>query len=275
MAEFSKTNAEQTLAHFRENGWMRVQHAFDDEAGAAMRDAVWAVLAQAGIARDRPDSWTVERPAHLQRLKADPAFLAVGSETLLAAIDAVLEGRAYEPPKDWGGFFLAFPTATPWAIPTAGWHIDANYLSPLWPAGGVKTFTLLDDVEPRGGGTLMVSGSHRLVHRWFRENPPPAGTRSGEMRKLLQAHPYVGGLHEAGDPDARIARFMARAEEHDGIPLQVVETVGAAGDVILAHPLLLHVAAPNNAAKPRFLLSGGVTLDGWGWDSVQASLRTG
>ena len=265
MAEMSETNAEQTLAHFRAYGWMRVPQVFDAEAGAAMRDAVWAVLAQAGIERDRPETWTVERPAHLQRLKADPAFLAVGSKTLFTAIDAVLEGRPYERPKDWGGFFLAFPTDTPWAIPTAGWHIDANYVSPLWPASGVKTFTLLDDVVPRGGGTLMVGGSHRLVHRWFRDNPPPPGTRSGEMRKLLLAHPYIGGLQEAGDADARTARFMDRVEQDEGIALQVVETVGAAGDVILAHPLLMHVAAPNNAAKPRFLLSGGITLDGWGW----------
>lgn len=265
MAEISSNHAELSIAHFREYGWMRVPQAFDAGASAAMRDAVWAVLAEARIRRDRPETWTVERPAHLQRLKADPVFKAVGSNALLAAIDTVLEGRSYEVPKDWGGFFLAFPTDTPWAIPASGWHIDANYMSPLWPAGGVKTFALLDDVEPRGGGTLMVEGSHRLVHRWFAQNPPPPGSRSSGMRKLLLAHPYIGALHEAGDPDARVARFMDGAEEHGGIALRVVETTGAAGDVILAHPLLMHVAAPNNATRPRFLLSGGVTLDGWGW----------
>ena len=43
-----------------------------------------------------------------------------------------------------------------------------------------------------------------------------------------------------------------------GIPLQVVENTGAAGDVILLHPLVLHVAAPNAGTEPRFLLSGGI-----------------
>ena len=50
---------------------------------------------------------------------------------------------------------------------------------------------------------------------------------------------------------------MACVEEHDGILLQVIENRGAAGDVMLLHPLLLHVATSNTGA-PRFLLSGGI-----------------
>ena len=53
---------------------------------------------------------------------------------------------------------------------------------------------------------------------------------------------------------------MDRVEEHDGIPLQVIENSGAAGDVMLLHPLLLHVATSNNGDAPRFLLSGGIDL---------------
>jgi hypothetical protein len=54
---------------------------------------------------------------------------------------------------------------------------------------------------------------------------------------------------------------LERAEEIAGVRLRVVENVGGAGDVILVHPLVLHVAAPNSAERPRFLLSGGVTTD--------------
>jgi hypothetical protein len=53
---------------------------------------------------------------------------------------------------------------------------------------------------------------------------------------------------------------MERAEEHDGVSLQVVENIGAAGDVIVLHPLVLHVATRNNGSAPRFLLSGGFDL---------------
>ena len=248
---------EQTFAHFREFGWMRVPQAFDAGAAAAMR--------QAGIHRDQPSTWTVERPPHLQRLKKDPAFRAVGSKALLAAIDAVLEGRAYDVPSDWGALFLAFPSDADWGVPARGWHVDANYTSPLWPTGGVKTHALLGDILPRGGGTQIVSGSHRLVHAWFQENPAPAGARSADLRKLLQLHPYIRDLHLEADPRVRIARFVEQVETVDGVPLQVIENTGRAGDVILLHPLVLHVAAPNTSSEPRFLLSGGVTTDMWGW----------
>jgi Phytanoyl-CoA dioxygenase (PhyH) len=265
VAQNTKKPVEQTIAHFRECGWMRVPHAFGSEAAAAMRDAVWDALAAIGIYRGRPSTWTVKRPVRLQHLKVDPVFRAVGSKILFAAIDAVLEGRTYKAPGDWGAFFIAFPSNAEWGIATSGWHLDANYMSPLWPMGGVKTHALFSDIVPRGGGTQIVSGSHRLVHKWFKEHPPPSSARGAELRKLLQSNPYIRDLHTEGDPDARIARFMEHAEEVDGVPLQVVENTGEAGDVILLHPLVLHVAAPNNSVDPRFMLSGGVTTDMWGF----------
>lgn len=255
----------QLLEHFDEHGWARVAQAFSAEAAAAMREAVWHALADGGIHPDKPSTWTLERPTHLQRLKEHPVFRAVGSPSLLAAIDAVLAGSAYETPKNWGAVFIAFPSKDRWSIAVSGWHIDAKYTSALRPPGGVKTLALFGDVAPRCGGTQIASGSHRLVHRWFKENPPPPGARSADMRKLLQSHPYIRDLHADGDGEKRIARFMGRAEVIDGIPLQVVECAGQAGDVFLLHPLTLHTAATNSGLAPRFLLSGGVTTDMWGW----------
>jgi ectoine hydroxylase-related dioxygenase (phytanoyl-CoA dioxygenase family) len=256
---------DQTLAHFRDFGWMRVPHAFDTAEAEAMRDVVWDGLAVLGVQRDAPATWSIERPVKLQRLKEHAAFGAVGSARLLAAIDAVLETQAYEKPKRWGAIFVAFPTKDEWGVPTSGWHIDANYASQLSPPKGVQTHALFGDIAPRSGASQILSGSHRLIHRWFKDHPAPAGARSADMRKSLQGHPYIRDLHAEGDRDARIQRFMNSVEEVDGVPLQVVENTGAAGDVILLHPLTLHVAAPNNGVAPRFLLSGAVTTDMHGW----------
>jgi ectoine hydroxylase-related dioxygenase (phytanoyl-CoA dioxygenase family) len=145
-------------------------------------------------------------------------------------------------------------------VPARGWHIDANYLSALSPPAGIRTHALFGDVGGRAGGTLIVAGSHRLVHEYFKDHPPPPGARGADYREFLQGHPYIHDLHTEGDPDRRAARFIDRAEEHGGIPLRVVENTGAAGDVILLHPLVLHVATPNTGKSPRFLLSGGVDL---------------
>lgn len=267
--------SDQTLEHFREHGWMRVPNAFSATDATAMRNAIWRALAEIGVDRDRSATWTIGRPTHLQHLKNDPVFQAVGGRPLLAAIASVLEGRRFDPPDNWGAFFIAFPSADEWSIPTGGWHIDANYRSGLWPANGVKTHALLGDVRPRGGGTLILSGSHRLLHKWFKDHPPPAKAKSAAMRQLLRAHPYIRDLHREGGAHARIERFMGHVELIDGIPLQVVENTGVAGDVLVLHPLVLHVAAPNVATEPRFLLSGGVTTDEWGWGAGDADLGQG
>jgi ectoine hydroxylase-related dioxygenase (phytanoyl-CoA dioxygenase family) len=221
---------------------------------------VWRVLADVGIREDDPVTWTRERPQHLQHLKEDAAFQAVGSPRLLEAIDAALEGQSYQLPKHWGVSFLGFPSRHPWNVPSRGWHIDANYLSTLSPPAGVRTHALFGDVMPRAGGTMIVSGSHRLVHKYFKDHPPPSRTRGAGYRSRLQGHPYIGELHADGNAADRAARFMDRGEEHDGISLQVIENTGCAGDVILLHPLLLHVATPNTGSRPRFLLSGGIDL---------------
>ena len=79
------------------------------------------------------------------------------------------------------------------------------------------------------------------------------------------SHPYIRDLHKDSGCDDRIVRFMKRAEDHEGIQLEVIENTGSAGDVILVHPLLLHVASVNAGRVPRFLLSGAVDLDSmWG-----------
>ncbi|MBV9993445.1 MAG: phytanoyl-CoA dioxygenase family protein [Alphaproteobacteria bacterium] len=253
------------IEHFHEHGWALLPRALCPEEAAAMRGAVWHALADVGIRRDQPSTWTVERPAHLQRLKEHPAFRSVSSPRLLAAIDAILGGRTYQRPKNWGALFIAFPAENAWNIPASGWHIDANYMSALNPPGGVKTLALFDDVAPRCGGTQIVGGSHRLVHDWFRQNPPGRGARSAEMRKQLARHPYIRALHAGGDANERTTRFMDRAEICDGVPLQVVECAGSAGDVFLLHPLTFHVATTNTGKAPRFMLSGGVTTNMWGW----------
>jgi hypothetical protein len=256
---------DQTPDHFRERGWMRVAGAFSPAEAAAMREVVWQGLERLGIRRDDPATWTIERPVKLQNLKDHRAFQAVGGPRLREAIDTLLETRAYEPPKRWGALFVAFPTQTVWGVPAGGWHIDAHYASQLSPPKGVQTHALFGDVAPRSGASLILSGSHRLIHQWFQDHPPPAGARSAEMRKSLLGHPYIRDLHTAGDAKQRIDRFMTPVETVDGLPLQVVENIGAAGDVILLHPLTLHVAAPNTGVAPRFLLSGAVTTDLHGW----------
>jgi hypothetical protein len=248
-----------TLGHFRQFGWMRIRGAFSAADAAAMCDVIWSGLGKVGIHRHDASTWTKGRPEHLQHLKSEPAFAAIGTARTVTAIDAALEGQAWEMPKDWGAFFLQFPVGRVWDVPSSGWHLDGNYLGRLAPPCGVMVHAMLADVEPRCGGVNILSGSHRLVHKWFCENPAPQGAKAAQLRRSLERHPYLRDLCTAGDPAARITRFNERAEEFDGIPLQVIENTASAGDIILMHSLLLHAAAPTAhlGTQPRFMLSKG------------------
>ncbi|HEU4650365.1 MAG TPA: phytanoyl-CoA dioxygenase family protein [Croceibacterium sp.] len=257
---------DQSIEHFHEHGWMRVRGGISQATAAAMREAVWHLLAESGVKRNRLETWTAERPSHMQRLKRHAAFAWSPSDGLSEVIARLL-GRSYDPPEHWGAPFIAFPRDERWSIPAKGWHIDANYRSPLEPPRGVKTLALFGDVAPRAGATLVVAGSHRLVAKWFAEAPPPPEARSAELRRSLLAHPYIGDLHRPGDASARIARFLRREEHEDGLTLYVAELIGRAGDVFVMHPLVMHAAAPNSGAEPRFMVSGGVTTDLWGWQA--------
>jgi hypothetical protein len=230
-----------------------------------MCDVVWAALTKDGIHRNDSSTWRTARPVHLQHLKTEPAFCAIGGARTIKAIDEVLDGRPWRQPRDWGAFFLQFPIGREWDIPHTGWHIDGDYTGRLTPPCGVKVHAMLTDVAPRCGGVNILSGSHRLVHRWFSENPPPPGARGAQFRKSLERHPYLRDLYAAGNPQARVARFHERVEEIDGIPLQVLENTASAGDVILMHSLLLHAGAPaaHLGTQPRFLLNQDILQPPW------------
>jgi hypothetical protein len=101
---------------------MRIPAAFRAEDAAAMCDVIWAALAKVGIRRDDPSTWTTARPEHLQYLKSDPVFQAIGSARTIDAIEEALEGQPWQRPRDWGAFFLQFPVGREWVVPSTGWH---------------------------------------------------------------------------------------------------------------------------------------------------------
>lgn len=254
-----------SLEHFRTYGWVHIPAAFSAGDAAAMCNVIWVALAKSGFNRDDPSTWTTPRPEHLQHLKADPVFRAIGSARTIQAIDEVLGGQQWQKPRDWGAFFLQFPIGREWDIPSTGWHIDGDYTGRLFPPCGVKVHAMLTEVKPRCGGANVLSGSHRLLHRWFSENPPPPKAGGAQLRKSLERHPYLRDLYTAGNPQARIARFHECVEEVDGIPLQVIENTASAGDVILMHSLLLHAGAPaaHLGTQPRFLLNQDIHQPYW------------
>jgi hypothetical protein len=54
----------------------------------------------------------------------------------------------------------------PWLLPARSWHADYGWDFYPEPLFGVKVFAFVAEVGPRGGGTLVITGSHRVTARF-------------------------------------------------------------------------------------------------------------
>jgi hypothetical protein len=79
-------------------------------------------------------------------------------------------------------------------------------------------------------------------------------------RLFAQSATWLHDLLAPAAPAApeRIQRFMDEGAEINGTHVRVVELTGAAGDVILMHPWVLHAPAANCGTMPRFMVSESV-----------------
>jgi hypothetical protein len=165
---------------------------------------------------------------------------------LLAAVEALLGGSAFDRivyPRP--AVLFTLPNSDTWTVPT-GWHVDTPRLA-SGRQPGVQLFTFLDTVEPRGGGTLVVASSHRLLNerRFVRVN---------EIRHLLSREVFFRNLYSEGQAGVEDrARLLEQPSAVANVALEVVELTGSPGDAYLTDLRLLHTAAPNATDRPRMM----------------------
>jgi hypothetical protein len=247
-------------ASFTERGWLRLRAAFPRDAALEMQRRMWSELhAVHGIVRARPETWFQPRAA-LRDAKRDPLQHAIASDRVLAAVGDLLVAVPWSPPRNWGIVLITFPdrASHAWTLPAAGWHYDFDLLENASEMRGLQVFAFAGDVAPRGGGTLVVEGSHRVLQRFVAALSADERRADHQTlrRRALRHDPWLRMLiGRDPQPPSRVDFFLADTGDSRGIPLRVVELTGEPGDVILCHPLLLHAAARNVARVPRFMRS--------------------
>jgi hypothetical protein len=220
---------------------------------------VWARLARLGAAEDDPATWATADVTGLSKaIKRDAAFAALGSPVVVrGAVDDLLGRGAWDPPREWGTIMLTFPgQARPWLLPARSWHADYGWDFYPEPLFGVKVFAFVAEVGPRGGGTLVITGSHRVTARFATALPQGQPFAGHLLHRYLRGDEWFRALTRPGDDDpGRAARFMDADHDADGIPVRVAELTGQPGDVVLAHPWVLHSHSPNAGGYPRIMLT--------------------
>jgi hypothetical protein len=244
------------LQRFHDDGYVVVRSAFSPDDARAMQDEWWAELAEVhGIVRDDRSTWRRILP-DLKRAKTSPIQERIATEQVRGVIDDLLGSGAWRPPKDWGRTITTFPEPGDWDVPADGWHWDSPAAWHRRSLEGLFIVSFIGAVAPRAGGTLIVSGSPRLLARHEATLTPEA--RRGDYRRqrdlFHRSHPWLAALGgktaAAGD---RIAAFMSAPTDVDGIPARVIELTGEPGDMVFCHPSIVHSAAPNRGEHPRFM----------------------
>jgi hypothetical protein len=238
------------LDAFEQGGLLRLPGAIPATDSNAMRDRLWRHLREAhGALPERPDTWDVATPAHFQTLIGAGAFDAMATAGIRGAVDALLGAQGWRRPLHWGRPLVTFPQPrVPWLLPASGWHIDSagRAADPV-----LVVFAFLASVRPRGGGTVVVTGSHRLT----RADGRYAGLRSAEVRvRLAEDDPWFRDLWTPSQEPDRTERLLGSSSVVDGVELRIEELAGDTGDAFVMSPRLLHAVAPNSLDTPRLML---------------------
>ena len=236
---------------FERDGVICLKSWFPSEAVERARAAVLRRLASIGLWRD--GAWRLEAAPTDRRLKAREVIgnrhpeLAELCEAprVLALVDELLAGREvglrFHPRPQ---VLFTLPSDEPWALPNT-WHTDGPRLA-SGRTHGVQLFTFLETVEPRGGGTMAVAGSHKLLNG--------RTLLAKRMRRELLAEPFFRQLW-SGTP----IPWADEAELPSGVvanhPLRVLEMTGEPGDLWLTDMRVFHTGSPNVRARPRLMVT--------------------
>jgi hypothetical protein len=245
---------------FERTGLLRLPGAIRAADTVLMCDRIWEHAAQAhGMERTDPATWLVEqRLSGLQKLVQRHEFARIGSLTVRSALNDVLGDWAE--PRRWAGLLVSFPQrdGEPWDVPTGAWHNDFVWFRDEKDPRAVQIFVLLNEIRPRGGATLVLTGSHRLLPRYV--DPGDDGPHPRSLRKKLgSVHPWLRDLWEGTSGVDRVQRYLDEGAEVEGVPLRVVELSGQAGDVFLMHCDTFHCAAPNCGDQPRMMATNMIS----------------
>ena len=241
---------------FDKQGFVYLRGAFSATAAAAMEDRLWAELATLqGARRELPETWPAVFATGLQSLKADPVFKPIGSSVTVGALDDILGAGGWQRPQHWGQCLASFPPrpGQPDPLTKAIWHTDFSFVNSDDRLAGAVVFGFLSEVSSRSGGTAVLEGSHRVVQRYVATQPRETLMPMKRGRKaLLGSHPCLAELAALAGPNW-LASHLGRELEVDGLTVRVGELTGAAGDLVIGHPWLLHAPAPNRTSRPRLM----------------------
>lgn len=217
---------DEQVDRFVNDGFVHVEGAFPRELADAGRELLWKAT---GCDPEDAATWT--RPViRLGDFAQEPFRAAANTPRLHAVFDQLVGTGRWLPPGSLGTFPVRFPHPDPPG--DDGWHVEGSFPND----GGYQL-----NIRSRGRALLML-----FLFSDVGPDDAPTRVRTGSH------HDAARLLAPYGDEGAEFfafAREAVPATEHR----PEVAATGAAGDVYLCHPFLVHSAQPHRGATPRFM----------------------
>ena len=256
LASLSETQpvlSDQQLRAFDEVGVMKVKGLFDADIASDIELELWRRFEKWGIERGRPESWEVLEEATIRKVMKGTRRVR-GLETIYhdRTDDLVCTlARETEFEKQKALLLLTFSRQHSYiqdqVVPSSIWHSDTPNI-PGKGLTGVIVLGFINHVRPRGGGTMVITGSHRLF-----EASTSAITSKIAKRKLRK-YPYFKELLSDSSTDRE--RFLNEPGFVNDIELQVVELTGEPGDAYFVNGSVMHTITRNYRSQPRMMVRG-------------------
>ncbi|NEW37846.1 phytanoyl-CoA dioxygenase [Nocardia cyriacigeorgica] len=185
---------------------------------------------------DHPGTWSGP-VVGLGDFDQQPFIDAANTPALHAAFDTLVGPQRWRPRNDLGGFVIRFPAD--YTAVLDGWHVDVSY--PGAESAPTDYLTWRANIASRDRALLML-----FLFTDTGEQDAPTRLRIGSHHDVAQV------LAPAGE-EGLDARTLAARADAASVHREVTYATGAAGDVYLCHPFLVHAGQPNRGSAPRIL----------------------
>jgi len=216
------------LERYESEGYCYVRGAFSEQVAASCRELIWDEIESQHNQIKRNQKETYQKIPKLRIgipkfFRGDP-FDRVWTPRLMNSLKQVCGPSVNLRNDGLGWWTIAFPNAQ-----HGHWHLDGQIHCLRHPEIHAVLFFLFSNIQDQGGGTSLAIGSHLVARQQLSKQNPMT---SSSLTSHLASHNFL--IHSI---------------------------TGIAGDVVIAHPLLLHARSPNLSATVRFLCHPAIKDD--------------